>query len=594
MTLKSIALIAVALLGSVTAHAAPKAPQLTETPDQYEARIQWFRDAKFGLFIHWGPAAISGEEISWGMKDRIEGGQHHMKVPRDEYMNLYKQFNPVKWNPDALLDLATDAGMKYVVFVTKHHDGFTLWPTHQKRFPEGAEFPVHYSIADTPYQKDPVRMVQQAAKKHGMKLGWYYSTRDWTHPEYLKGDNQIYNDYYENQVEELMREYGPVDLVWYDHAFGSWNQFTIPRLFEKMYSYNPKLIVNNRAAKGLPDIPSEFQTLTQADFDTPENRMGTFQHGRAWESCMILSPHADEGGWSYRPDGKTRSLTETLRLLSSAVTGDGNMLLNLAPLPDGSIRPEEEAVLKGIVPWMKKNAEAIHGTRGGPWENGNWGGATYRGKQVYVHIYQPDDKPLELRGLPERVLAASSMDGKPVPFKQSANVLSLEVPASIRDPHVTIIKLTLDRPVSGMLPGPAFADHVESDVPGTLALAPAAAHLEGGLQAQERDGVTSIGYWANPEGSATWDLGIDSPATYQIRITAANPSAGAKLLVSVGDRTFTVEVPATASHDDYQSLDAGKITFTNAEKTTLRLAAADKGSWSPVNIRSVKLLPSNH
>lgn len=594
MTLKSIALIAAALLGSVSAHAAPKAPQLTETPAQYEARIQWFRDAKFGLFIHWGPAAISGEEISWGMKDRIEGGQHHMKVPRDEYMNLYKQFNPVKWNPDALLDLATDAGMKYMVFVTKHHDGFTLWPTHQKRFPEGAEFPVHYSIADTPYQKDPVRMVQQAAKKHGMKLGWYYSTRDWTHPEYLKGDNQIYNDYYENQVEELMREYGPVDLVWYDHAFGSWNQFTIPRLFEKMYSYNPKVIVNNRAAKGLPDIPSEFQTLTQADFDTPENRMGTFQHGRAWESCMILSPHADEGGWSYRPDGKTRSLTETLRLLSSAVTGDGNMLLNLAPLPDGSIRPEEEAVLKGIVPWMKKNAEAIHGTRGGPWENGTWGGATYRGKQVYVHIYQPDDKPLELRGLPEQVLAASSMDGKPVPFKQSANVLSLEVPASIRDPHVTIIKLTLDRPVSGMLPGPAFADHVESDVPGTLTLAPAAAHLEGGLQAKERDGVASIGYWANPEGSATWDLGIDSPATYQIRVTAANPSAGAKLLVSVGDRTFTVEVPATASHDEYKSLDAGKITFTNAEKTTLRLSAADKGSWSPVNIRSVKLLPSNH
>lgn len=258
MTLKSIALIAAALLGSVSAHAAPQAPQLTETPDQYEARIQWFRDARFGLFIHWGPAAISGEEISWGMKDRIEGGQHHMKVPRDDYMNLYKQFNPVKWNPDALLDLATNAGMKYVVFVTKHHDGFTLWPTHQKRFPEGAKFPVHYSIADTPYQKDPVRMVQQAAKKHGMKLGWYYSTRDWTHPEYLKGDNQIYNDYYENEVEELMREYGPVDLVWYDHAFGSWNQFTIPRLFEKMYSYNPKLIVNNRSAKGLPDIPSEF------------------------------------------------------------------------------------------------------------------------------------------------------------------------------------------------------------------------------------------------------------------------------------------------------------------------------------------------
>ena len=187
----------------------PKHPQLTETPEQHEARIKWFRDAKFGLFIHWGPSAISGEEISWGMKDRIEGGQHHMKVPRDEYMNLYKKFNPVKWNPDGLFDLATDAGMKYVVFVTKHHDGFTMWPTKEKRFPEGAAFPVHYSIADTPYQKDPVRMVQQAARKHGMKLGWYYSTRDWTHPDYLKGDNKTYNDYYENQVEELLHPIRP-------------------------------------------------------------------------------------------------------------------------------------------------------------------------------------------------------------------------------------------------------------------------------------------------------------------------------------------------------------------------------------------------
>ena len=158
-------ILSAALLVAVSAQAAPKAPQLTETKEQQEQRIQWFRDAKFGLFIHWGPAAVSGEDISWGMKDRIEGGQHHMKVPRNEYMNLYKKFNPVKWDPDSLFDLATDAGMKYVVFVTKHHDGFSMWPTQEKRFPEGSEFPVHYSIADTPYAKDPTRMVQQAAQK---------------------------------------------------------------------------------------------------------------------------------------------------------------------------------------------------------------------------------------------------------------------------------------------------------------------------------------------------------------------------------------------------------------------------------------------
>lgn len=583
-----------ALLGSVSAEAVPKAPQLTETPEQREERIKWFRDAKFGLFIHWGPSAISGEEISWGMKDRIEGGGHHMKVPRNEYMNLYKQFNPVKWNPDALFDLATDAGMKYVVFVTKHHDGFTMWPTKEKRFPAGAEFPVHYSIADTPYKKDPTRMVQQAAKKHAMKLGWYYSTRDWTHPDYLQGDNKTYNDYYENQVMELMDEYGPVDLLWFDHTFGRWDLYTIPRLFERMYEKNPKLLVNDRAAKALPDIPAKYEPLNKADFDTPENRMGAFQYGRAWESCMILSPHADHGGWSYRPDGVTRSLTETLRLLSSAVTGDGNMLLNLAPLPDGSIRREEEAVLKGIVPWMKKYGEAIHATRGGPWHNGPWGGSTHRGKVVYVHVFEPSDEPLNLRALPQKVTAATTIDGTPVSFKQTNSAVALTIPKSARDPHVTVLKLTLDEPVSSPLDGPAIADQVEDDPTGTLVFTPRAARLEGGLQAQERAGVSSIGYWGSPDGSATWDVGINSPATYQIRLSVSNNEPGAKLLIEIAGKSFTVEVPDTDNHDSYKSVDAGKITFPNAEKTTLRVSVADKGNWRPTNIRSVKLIPSNH
>jgi len=183
-------------------------PQLRETPEQREQRMQWFRDAKFGMFVHWGPASISGEEISWGMADRIEGGHSHMKVPRKTYMNLYKKFNPVKFDADQWLRLAGDAGMKYIVFITKHHDGFSMWPTKQVRFPEGDEFAPHYSIADTPYKKDICRMIQQAAKKHGLKLGWYYSTRDWTHPDYLQGDNKIYNEC--ALVRPLFRQLGPV------------------------------------------------------------------------------------------------------------------------------------------------------------------------------------------------------------------------------------------------------------------------------------------------------------------------------------------------------------------------------------------------
>lgn len=570
-----------------------KVPQLHATPEENAERIAWFRDAKFGLFIHWGPAALSGEEISWGMMDRIESGDHHKKVPRNEYMNLYKRFNPVKFDADALLDLASAAGMKYIVFVTKHHDGFSMWPTKQKHFPEGADFPVHYSIADTPYKKDPVRMVQQAAKKHGMKLGWYYSTRDWTHPDYLKGDNKIYNQYYEAQVEELMREYGPVDLMWFDHVFGDWSQYTIPHLFEKMYSINPDLLVNDRAARLVANIPAEFRPLDRGDFDTPENRMGNFQPHRAWESCMILSPHPDHGGWSYRPTAKTRSLTETIRLLSSAVCGDGNMLLNLAPLPDGSLRPEEKVVMEGLVPWMKANGEAIHATRGGPWVNGAWGGSTHRGSEVFVHVFEPGDTPLVLRGLPQKVLSAKTLSGVDVAFNQTPAELSLTIPASARDPHATIVRLTLDKPASGVIAGPAVLNRTIADASGTIRLLPAAARCEGGVRAESRLEIPNLGYWTNPDATVTWDIGISSPGKYAIKIDLSAAVPDMKIITTIAGKDFTTTVPDTGSHDTYQTIDIGKIQFPNAEQVTLRIRAADKTAWKPVNVRSVTLVPSN-
>ncbi len=434
-------------------------PQLRETPEQRETRLQWFRDAKFGMFVHWGPAAISGEEISWGMAGRIEGGQQHMKVPRETYMNLYRQFNPVKFDADQWLRLAKAAGMKYIVFITKHHDGFSMWPTKQVRFGEGSGFAPHYSIADTPYQKDLCRMIQQAAQAHGLKLGWYYSTRDWTHPDYLQGDNQRYNDYYQAQVRELLTEYGPVDVMWFDHCFGNWDQYTIPHLFETMYAVKPDLLVNNRAARGLKGIPAEFRALDAADFDTPENRMGTFQYGRAWESCMILSPHADHGGWSYRPDGKTRSSKQTIQLLSSAACGDGTMLLNIAPLPTGEIRPEEKTVLQELAPWTQRYGEAIYGTRGGPWVNGRWGGSTHRGHIVYVHVLQWNGDTLTLRPLKEKVLEAVALTGGAVTCKQTDRDVTLSLAREHQDPIVTLIKLTLDRAVSEIQSAPAVITH---------------------------------------------------------------------------------------------------------------------------------------
>ena len=179
--------IAAVGLGIWPAGAADPEPLLptAETPAQRDARLAWWREARFGLFIHWGPSSVSGKEISWARIGHPHDHRGLESVPPEEYDNLYQQFNPVKFDADAWMRLAKDAGMKYVVFITKHHDGFSMWPT--KLRPD-------YSIAATPFRRDICREIADAAHQHGLKLGWYYSTRDWTHPDYLVGDNRKYDD----------------------------------------------------------------------------------------------------------------------------------------------------------------------------------------------------------------------------------------------------------------------------------------------------------------------------------------------------------------------------------------------------------------
>lgn len=426
----------------VDALSGPQAAQVRES------RLDsWWRDAKFGLFLHWGPASLSGAEISWGMKSRIEGGPEHQRVERDVYMNLYRQFNPVKFDADQWMQLAKEAGMKYVVFITKHHDGFSMWPTRQVRFGLDSGFPEHYSIADAPYRKDLCRMIADAAHRHGLKLGWYYSTRDWTHPAYLVGDNKVYNRYYEAQVRELLTDYGKVDMIWFDHCFGDWNQYTIPGLFKEMYRLQPDLLINNRAARGLPNVPAGGAAqLVDGDYDTPEQHIGTFQRGRAWESCMTMTYCPDGGGWSYRPDGRIRSWEECIQMLVSTVTGDGNLLLNIGPMPAGEFQPQEIANLKAMGRWLAKFGESIYGTRGGPYRNGQWGGSCHKDSTLYLHVFDWPGGTVELPPLKAKVLRASVIGGEPVVVKQSDAGLSLVLPRDRRDPVDTVIKLELDSP----------------------------------------------------------------------------------------------------------------------------------------------------
>ncbi|MHC4202233.1 MAG: alpha-L-fucosidase, partial [Planctomycetota bacterium] len=240
--------------------------------------MQWWLDGKFGLFIHWGPSSVAGVEISWARMSHPHDHPGKPTVPDVEYDRLYERFNPVDFDANAIVAAAKLAGMKYVVFTTKHHDGFSNWHTRLS----------DYGIANTPFKRDICRELADAVHAHGLKLGWYYSTRDWHHPDYLVGDNGAYNDFYHGQVRELLSDYGEVALMWFDHVAGNWAQYRFRELFDMIYGLQPGIIVNNRAArfvKGAKDTPTpELVELTKGDFDTPEGKIGVFRKDRPWES----------------------------------------------------------------------------------------------------------------------------------------------------------------------------------------------------------------------------------------------------------------------------------------------------------------------
>jgi alpha-L-fucosidase len=411
------------------------------TPEQRDANIQWWRDAKFGLFIHWGPASVSGKEISWSRKGHPFDHPGNESLSPEVYDNLYKQFNPVKFNADQWMQMAKDAGMKYVVFVTKHHDGFSMWPT--KLRPD-------YSITATPFQRDICKEIADAAHKHGLKLGWYYSTRDWTHPDYLKDGNRKYDEFYRGQVRELLSNYGQVDVLWFDHVSGNWGDYRYDELFRSMYALQPKILVNNRAAafiRPTKDQPSpEIASLVRGDFDTPEQQIGKFQTDRAWESCMTLTHcPVDGGGWSYRPDGRTRDFPECVRTLASCVTGDGNLLLNVGPLPTGEINPDQVQVLKQMGQWLAKYGESIYGTRGGPIRNGAWGGSTCRGDKIWLHVFEWKGDSIGVAPLKKTVKSARVLTGGEAKLAQTGETLQITLPKAQQDPVDTIIELTLNQ-----------------------------------------------------------------------------------------------------------------------------------------------------
>lgn len=438
--------------------AAPEPRAETAAP----GRMDWWREARFGLFVHWGLYAIPAGR--WGEgTDHGEWIRTTARIPAWEYERLAAEFEPHAFDADAWARLAEQAGMKYVVITTKHHDGFALFDSAVSDF----------DVMATPWRRDVMSEIARAFGARGLRTCWYHSIMDWRHPDYLPrrdweqaarppvgADFDRYVDFLHAQVRELLTQYGPIGVMWFDGEWEStWTHERGQALYDLCRSLQPDVIVNNRVDVGRAGMAgfSAGEGLA-GDFGTPEQEVpATGLPGVDWESCVTMNRH---WGWN-EADTEWKSTTELVRLLVDVVAKGGNLLLNVGPRADGSFPPQAVERLQGIARWMGLHADAIHGTSASPFPALPWGRCTQKADgdatRLFLHVFDwPDDGRLVVPGIMNDSFRATLLaDGRALPAERAGPDLWLWLPELPTDPDCPVIELRVTGPPRIAAAGPA-------------------------------------------------------------------------------------------------------------------------------------------
>jgi len=558
-------------------------PHANETKAQRDARMHWWREARFGMFIHWGlysvPAGTYHGQRTGGLGEWMMHDDH---IPVAEYASYAQQFDPEQFNADTIVSIAKAAGMKYIVITAKHHEGFAMFHTSVDKF----------NIYDsTKFKRDPIAEMAAACKKQGIKFGVYYSQNlDWHHPgggtagpAWDPAQQGDLADYVRNvsapQVKELITKYKPA-VLWWDIN----GPFTPEEARELTASFpqDPGLIYNNRMGGGVP-----------GDTETPEQRIPpTGYPGRDWETCMTINDT-----WGYKSFDTNFKSTQTLltNLIDIASKG-GNYLLNVGPDSDGVIPQPEVDRLKAMGAWLKVNGESIYATSASPYKKLPFDGrATVKGNALYLNVFNWPDSGLTLTGLLTSVTSAKALaDGEHLQVTKAADgTLAISKPTNI-DPISTAIKLTLGGPPV-VVEAPTY---IAPEADGSYKLGAGAADVgDGGAQVEGSSDDPDIGYWTDINDTATWSL--KAPAGQSGQYTAylvysCDPgSGGSTFSVQVDgvDSGITGTIVKTTGWGDYQTTTlAGSLSLTPGTHT-IRIKALTKPGEAVMNLRTLALVP---
>ncbi len=531
-----------------------------------DPRTKWFRDAKFGMFVHWGPYSVIG---------RHEWARQYFQIPQAEYDVYARQFNPVNFNADEWVDAAKNAGARYMVITSKHHDGFAIFRSKVS----------DYDMEITPYSGDPLKMLADSAKRKGMRLGFYHSIMDWHHPDYRPrrsweypnpnegGNNPRYVEFLKAQIQELMTGYGDVAVMWFD---GEW-EHTLRDLHkdDEVYDFirkiQPNTLINDRLYERKPG--------NRADFGTPEQFVPATgvrsPDGKPvlWEACVTIN--GDSWGYNkYETDFKTSR--DLIRMLSEVVSKGGNLLLNVGPQPDGKIQTEFTTRLAAIGAWMKVNSEAIYGTTASPFDKlPFFGRATVKGDELFLHVYQwPRDGRLRIPGLKNEIRSARvlGMASAKVASSRDGQDWILQLPAKNTDDPATVVALKLDGSPR-VEPSP-----LRPASSGVLTLDAASAEIESNLGQRAKKenmlGHVFITRWTRAADVLAWDFQLPQAGRYNVSVAYGlrGQSAGRALELESPSGKLAASVPATGGEFVFKPAELGKLNLA-AGTHTLRLKA---------------------